>query len=98
LTVLSRRRIEEYACKHPDVAETLRAWYKIARKALWKNLEDVRAQINSADRVDRVLIFNIGGNKYRLIVKVDFRSNLLMVKDLLTHKEYDRGGWRKWRQ
>jgi mRNA interferase HigB len=48
------------------------------------------------DQVGRLLIFNIRRNVYRLIVKVDFRSKLLMVKDLLTHKEYDRGGWKKW--
>jgi hypothetical protein len=57
---------------------------------------DVRLQFPDADRYKSLLIFNIRQNYYRLIVKVDYRARLLMVKEFLTHKEYMRGGWKKW--
>ncbi len=60
------------------------------------DLSDVRLNFRDADQVGRVLIFNIRRNLYRLIVRVDYRSKVVMVKDLLTHKEYDRKAWTKW--
>ena len=57
---------------------------------------DVRRDFQDVDQVGRVLVFNIRHNTYRLIAKVDYRSRLLMVKDLLTHKQYEKGAWRKW--
>lgn len=48
------------------------------------------------DQFRNLLIFNIRHNTYRLIVKVDFRAKLLMIKEFLKHKEYERGGWKKW--
>jgi mRNA interferase HigB len=68
----------------------------VSKKAAWKDLADVRGDFKDADQFGRVLIFNVRHNTYRLIAKVDYRSKLLMVKDLLTHKEYDKGAWKKW--
>jgi mRNA interferase HigB len=96
LTVLSKRWILEFARQHAEVDKDLKSWFAVASKAAWKDLADVRMNFADADQVGRVLIFNMRRNVYRLIVKVDFRSKLVMVKDLLTHKEYDRGGWKKW--
>ncbi len=94
MTVLSRRRIRDFAKKHADAANELNVWFTIANRAEWKDLAEVRVNFADADQVGRVLIFNIRRNGYRLIVKVDFRSKLIMVKELLTHTEYDRNGWK----
>jgi|SRR5665213_4388613 len=96
VTVLSRKRIEEFAAKHADVADELQNWFRIARRAAWKSIADVRVNYRTADQVGRVVIFNIGRNTYRMIVKADFQAKLLMVKELLTHREYGRNGWKKW--
>jgi mRNA interferase HigB len=96
VTVLSKRRILEFAKEHGEIDRELRTWFDLRSKALWKNLSDVRANFGDADQVGRVLVFNIRETHTALIVKVDFRSRLVMVKDLLTHKEYDRSGWKKW--
>lgn len=48
-----------------------------------------------ADSVDPYTVFNIKGNSYRLIVKIEYRWQIIFVKHLLTHEEYDKGGWKK---
>jgi mRNA interferase HigB len=82
--------------KSSDVREESIAWYKVARLAQWNSLQDVRRDFPDADQVGSVLIFNIRGNRYRLIVFEVFAKNKLYVKALLTHKEYDREEWKKW--
>jgi len=96
VTVLSKRRIREFAREHTDAEGELLLWFAVTNRAAWKDLEDVRLHFADADQVGRVLIFNIRHNMYRLIVKADFRAKLIMVKALLTHREYERGGWKKW--
>lgn len=68
-----------------------------ARKAEWKSLADVRISFASADKVDDLLIFNVAHNHYRLIVRVDFTDNVMFFKGIITHKEYDRSEWKKWK-
>lgn len=72
------------------------AWYRIARKANWRSFEDVRQTFPSCDQVGNVLVFNIRRNQFRLIASVNFTYRTLWFKGLMTHKEYDRGGWKKW--
>lgn len=79
-----------------DVVEESLAWFKAAQAAKWNSLQDVRATFPDADQVGSVLIFNIRGNRYRLIVFARFAKQKLYVKALLTHKEYDRKEWMKW--
>jgi mRNA interferase HigB len=80
----------------PESAEEAIAWYRVARAADWKNLADVRQSFPSADLVGNVLIFNLRHNRYRLIVRAAFRIKTLFVKAMLTHRQYDRGEWKKW--
>ena len=81
---------------HADSAEELLRWNKTASHAIWGYLQEVRQLFPDADQYKSLLIFNIRRNHYRLIVKVDYRAKLLMVKEFLNHKEYTRGGWKKW--
>lgn len=69
-------------------------WYKVAKSATWRNLVDVRKVYPSADLVGPYTIFNIKGNTYRLIVKIEYRWQMIFVKHLLTHAEYDKGEWK----
>jgi mRNA interferase HigB len=62
--------------------------------AAWKNTTEVRATFGSADFVDGKAIFNIGGNKYRLIAVISFEIRILSVEAILTHREYDKGKWK----
>ena len=70
-------------------------WYKVALHATWGSLVDVRQTYPHADFVDPYTVFNIKGNSYRLIVKIEYRWQIIFVKHLLTHEQYDKGGWKK---
>jgi mRNA interferase HigB len=88
--------IKRFAAYHADAAEELMRWNKAASRSAWRDLNDVRQCFPDADQYKTLLIFNIRHNYYRLIVKVDYRAKLLMVKEFLTHNEYLRGDWKKW--
>ena len=96
VNVISVATIKKYAAGHAEAADELMRWAKTAKHALWRDLKDVRQHFPDADQYKSLLIFNIRHNHYRLIVKVDYRANLLMVKEFLPHKEYERGDWKKW--
>jgi mRNA interferase HigB len=96
--VFSRPVLREFSAEHPDAETPLNAWYKIASKAAWTNIHDVREDYPHADPVGTCVVFNIGGNKYRLITRIfyatdDFCGHVYVVSPL-THKDYDRGKWK----
>ena len=96
VNVISSTTIKRNGARHADAAEELLRWNKAAGHANWRDIHEVRQYFPDADQHKSLLIFNIRHNCYRLIVKVDYRAKLLMVKELLTHQEYTRGGWEKW--
>ncbi|MCP5109742.1 MAG: type II toxin-antitoxin system HigB family toxin [bacterium] len=96
MNVVSRRGLIDATGRHPDALDEVLTWYKIARKATWKGLHEVRRTYPTVDQVGDVLIFNIRGNRYRLITRVSYQAGRLYVKGLLTHSEYDRKEWMKW--
>lgn len=67
-------------------------WWKSVERAVWENFSDVKAQFNSADAVgDGRVVFNIGGNKFRIVVRISYRPHYrVLVKFVGTHSEYDR--------
>jgi len=93
--VISRKALREFEARHPDAGLPLGIWCRIARKAEWKNLADVRKTYPHADLVGRHTVFNIKGNSYRLIVKIEYEFGLIFIKHVLTHAEYDKGAWKK---
>ena len=88
--VISRKRLKEAAEKHSDLAAPLDAWYRIATKAKWANLADVRKTWASADSVEQYTVFNIKGNDYRLVAAVDFEKGIVWIKWIGSHADYDR--------
>jgi mRNA interferase HigB len=100
LHIISRRALLLAAEKHGrGLGKNLDAWYRIAKKAEWKSLEDIRKTYASTDsvRVDATTytIFNIGGNDFRLVVEINYRTNRIFIRQVLTHAEYDKEGWKK---
>jgi mRNA interferase HigB len=89
--IIARRTLREFWEKHADAEPPLRAWFHDARKADWHSPADVKsvytnASIGGDDRV----VFNIGGNKYRLVVAVNYRYRICYVRFVGTHNAYDR--------
>ena len=95
MNVISFKRIREFSSIHRDAETSLTAWYKTTKRANWQNLAELKAVYPSADLVGRYVVFNIGGNKYRLIARIVYRSQTLFVVAVLTHEEYDLGKWKE---
>jgi mRNA interferase HigB len=93
--VISRKRLREFWTVHPEAETPLRAWHKLARQGEWQTFADVRAVFPHANRVGKLTVFNIGGNKYRLIAAIHFNRGKVFVRHVLTHAEYDRGNWKE---
>jgi mRNA interferase HigB len=93
--VISRKKLLEAAQRHADLYAPLDAWYRIAKKASWKNLMDVRRQLPTADAVQEFTVFNIKGNAYRLVTEINYQSGRVFLRHVLTHAEYSRGAWKK---
>ena len=93
--VISRKRLKEAAEKYSELAAPLDVWYRIATRAQWARLAQVRDVWPSADSVGRYTVFNIKGNAYRLIAEINYQSGRVFVRHILTHGEYDRGKWKK---
>jgi mRNA interferase HigB len=92
--IISRRKLREFCKDHPDAEEALDHWYNAARKAQWRNFSDLRATFGGADQVGKFVVFNIGGNKYRLIAHVYYNDEVILIRHVLTHREYDKGNWK----
>ena len=84
----------EFARTHPDARAPLNAWFTIVRKTDYTSFADLRATFPSADQVSRFTVFNIGGNKFRLIAAIHYNRKKLYIRHVLTHAEYDRDAWR----
>jgi mRNA interferase HigB len=92
--VISRKALLEFATRHKDAAEPLDNWYRRTSKAAWQNLADARLDYPHADLVGTCVVFNIAGNKYRLITRIFFRSKKVYIRSVLTHKDYNKGSWK----
>lgn len=96
VNVISKRGLCEEAERSPDAKAALQTWFEVASAADWQALADIRRTYPATDMVGDLAIFNIRGNRYRLIVRMAFRTKRVYVKEFLTHAEYDKGGWKRW--
>lgn len=83
--VISYKSLREYSEKHADCREALDDWYKAASKAEWRNLIDVQSLFIKAEAVGNFTVFNIKGNKYRLVVDINYEKQLIYIKSIKTH-------------
>jgi mRNA interferase HigB len=93
--VISFKRIREFFSSHRDSESSLTAWYKTTKRTSWQSLSELKSIYPSADLVGRYVVFNIGGNKYRLITRIVYRSQTIFVVAIMTHEEYDLGKWKE---
>jgi len=92
MQVIARRTLKEFWQRHPQAERPIRLWFAATRNAQWRGPSDVKRQFGTTvDFVrDNRVIFDLGGNKYRLIVHVSYRFGRALVKFIGTHVEYDR--------
>jgi mRNA interferase HigB len=92
--IISRKILRQFWQKYPNSETALIRWFKLMNLAELQNFEELRAVLPSADLVDNLIIFNIGGNKYRLIASIHFNRQKIYVRHILTHSEYDKNQWK----
>jgi mRNA interferase HigB len=95
MNTISRRKIREFIALQPNSESSLNSWYKIATKAKWKNIIEVKQDYPHANSVGRLVVFNIAGNNVRLIVEIRYQSESILIKHILTHAEYDKNRWKE---
>lgn len=93
--IITRRALNEFSEKYPEAKVPLDTWYKIVRHTEFHSLIDFREVFPATDDVDGLYVFNIGGNKFRLVAEIEFRWQKVFIKGVMTHDEYDRGAWKE---
>ena len=90
MRIISRRSLKEFWEAHAQAEQPLKAWFAEANRAQWEKMADIKARYPSASVVDAErVVFNISGNRYRLIVKIWFPNKSVYIKFVGTHREYD---------
>jgi mRNA interferase HigB len=92
--IISRKKLKDAARQHEDLEIPLDTWFRIAKRAEWKSIVDVRKTYPSADPAGKYTIFNIKGNAYRLIVEINYHTQRIFIRHVLTHREYDEERWK----
>ena len=92
MRVLAKSTLRTFWSSKPQYAEAedpMSAWYAICRRAEWRSPADVKATFRSASFVKDNVVFNVGGNKYRIVVRIDYKRQAMFVKFVGTHNQYD---------
>jgi len=86
--------IREFGQRRSDASLSLANWMRAVRAASWCNQAEVKAQFHSSDLVGEKTVFDIANNRYRLIAFISFRRQIVFIKEILSHKDYDKGQWK----
>ena len=93
--VITRKRLNEFAEKFPDTKSALARWCANMKNGTFSNFAELRAVFPTADQVGKLTVFNIGGNKVRLVTAIHYNRRKIYVRAVLTHAEYDEGRWKE---
>ncbi len=93
--VISYKAIREFKAARPDSGPALDNWYRVSSACKWTSFAEIKQVLGSADWVKPYVVFNVAGNKYRLIAEINFRSQTLFIRHILTHQEYSEGKWKE---
>ena len=90
MRIISRKRLREFGEQHPDAVEPLDVWFRIIQRAKYRTPKEVKAQFGSASFLAGTkTVFNIGGNKYRLVVNMRYDLQIVFILHVFTHRQYD---------
>jgi mRNA interferase HigB len=95
LHIITRKRLNDFAALHPDTKSALEHWYWLMKSGAFQSFAELRAVFPSADLVGKLTVFNIGGNKVRLIAAIHYNRQKIYIRAVLTHAEYDGGKWKE---
>lgn len=90
MRIISERRIREFYEQNRDAESAFQDWIRVVRRTDWRSFSDIRRTFNHADIHERFTIFDVGGNKFRIIAKIEYSKHIVFIRSVLTHAEYDR--------
>ena len=93
--IITRKRLNDFAHKHPDATSALQHWYKQVKGKEFNSFVELRMTFPSADKIGKLTVFNVGGNKFRLIAAIHYNRRKVYIRAVLTHQEYDDGNWKE---
>lgn len=92
MRIISEKKLRKFWQRYPE-SEIVMEWIKTVESANWNNFSDVRETFNHADIYGSCTIFDVGGNKYRIIGKIAYRIKVVFIRFVLTHSQYDEKKW-----
>jgi mRNA interferase HigB len=95
MVVVERERLHEAMRQYPTARASLERWTQAAEQAAWQSLAEVRQVYPHADFVAPWTVFNISGNNFRLITRINYRQHIVSIRAVLTHAEYTKGRWKE---
>ena len=94
MRIIINSALRAFAADHPMAEAPLQGWRRVIEKNRFANWAELKAAFNTVDKVGDWVVFDIGGNKYRLIAYIRFEKQIVYIKAVLTHQDYDQGAWK----
>jgi len=93
--IITRKRLNMFAEKYPFAKSSLQHWYNLMKKDNFESFHNLRRISPNADQVGKLTVFNISGNKVRLIAAIHYNRRKVYIRSVLTHEEYNEGKWKE---
>ena len=93
--VITRKRLNEFAGEYPETLTALVRWYSSIKSNNFSSLAELKLMFPTADQVGRLTVFNVGGNKVRIVAAIHYNRKRIYIRAVLTHEEYDKGKWKE---
>lgn len=93
--IITKKRLLEFIEKYPKSKKALMNWYKIVKETNYENFGELKNSFSSVDKVGKLTVFNIGGNKFRLIAAIHYNVHKVYIRQILLHEEYDLDNWKE---
>jgi mRNA interferase HigB len=93
--VITRKRLNELADEYPESSTALAHWYGSVKRTDFSSFEQLKSMFPTADRVGKLTVFKVAGNKVRVIAAIHYNRKRIYMRAVLTHEEYDRGRWKE---
>jgi len=93
--VITRKRLNDFAEAHLEAKTALQHWYRLMKKGVFSSFADLKRTFSGVDQVGKLTVFNIGGNKARLVAAIHYNREKVYIRAVLTHPEYDEGKWKE---
>ena len=95
MRIITRKRLNEFAARHPETRSALQHWYREMKRRNLASFAELRTVFPAADSVGKLTVFNIGGNKARLVAAIHYNRHRVYIRAILTHAEYEAETWKE---